>query len=317
MYEYPRVDTKRLHELKLGGISRTRSCKHMNKRHSRNHRQPQFKRRDSDGRHDRGRSSGGDRGDARRGSFNPEDFVMGRNCLQELLRHRPERLREVYFAELRDGGAGSQDGRSATLREQVEEAGVPLRQRSRDELNAMVQSDSHQGVVARVSPREFLTVDTLLQQARDADDMRLLALDGVLDPHNFGAVLRAAECFGVDAVVWSKNRAAPLGPVASKVSVGASELITLCPVPNLHRVIEALKEVGVWSVGAVVSPDATTIERFDRPRKWVLVMGSEGEGIQHLIEENLDFRVYIPMLGDVSSLNVSQATAVMLHSLVR
>jgi 23S rRNA (guanosine2251-2'-O)-methyltransferase len=103
--------------------------------------------------------------------------------------------------------------------------------------------------------------------------------------------------------------------VVAKVSVGASELVPLCPVPNLHRAIEALKEVGVWSIGAVVAPDAASLDSFDTPNKWVLVMGSEGEGIQRLIEERLDFRVYISMFGSISSLNVSQATAVFLHRL--
>jgi 23S rRNA (guanosine2251-2'-O)-methyltransferase len=86
-------------------------------------------------------------------------------------------------------------------------------------------------------------------------------------------------------------------------------------VGNLHSALEKLKAVGVWTVGAVVAPGATPLGRFEPPQKWILVMGSEGEGIQRLIEENLDFSVYISMFGQLSSLNVSQATAVMLHSL--
>ena len=237
---------------------------------------------------------------------------MGRNCIQELLRHNPERIREVFIAESKTDTSPS---RKSALREAFDAEGIPVRECARHELDQMVQSDSHQGVVARVKPRGFLAFDDLLEQARSEDSIRVLALDGVLDPQNVGAILRAAECFGVDAVLWSKNRAAPLGPVVSKVSVGASELVPLCPVPNLHRAVEALKEVGVWSVGAVVAPEASVLESFDPPQKWVLVMGSEGEGIQHLIEQNLDFRLYIEMLGSISSLNVSQATAVFLHAI--
>jgi len=242
-----------------------------------------------------------------------DELIMGRNCLQELLSHAPARLREVFFAETRED---SQSTRKLDLRDAVEQAGIPIRECRRDELDALVQSDSHQGVVARVTPRALVSLEELVERAARVEQMRLLALDGVLDPHNLGAVLRAAECFGVDAVMWSKNRAAPLGPVVSKVSVGASELVPLCPVGNLHSALEKLKAVGVWTVGAVVSPQATRLEAFDAPNKWALIMGSEGEGIQRLIEENLDFRVYISMLGELSSLNVSQATAVMLHSLV-
>jgi 23S rRNA (guanosine2251-2'-O)-methyltransferase len=237
---------------------------------------------------------------------------MGRNCLQELLKHDPKRIREVFLTDSREGVAA---GRMSAIRESLEEAGVVIREKSRAELDQMVQSDSHQGVVARVTPRAHLSFDQLIDMARQDDPIKIVAIDGVLDPQNIGAILRAAECFGVDAVIWSKNRAAPLGPVVSKVSVGASELVPLCPVPNLHRAIEALKEVGVWSIGAVVAPDAASLDSFDAPKKWVLVMGSEGEGIQRLIEERLDFRVYISMFGSISSLNVSQATAVFLNRL--
>lgn len=243
----------------------------------------------------------------------PSDLIMGRNCVEELLRHNPARILEVFVAESR--GDVSQ-GRRSALRDSIEHLGVPVRECARHELDQMVQSDSHQGVVARVKPRSFLSFDELLELAKQKDFVRVLALDGVLDPQNVGAILRAAECFGIDAVMWSKNRAAALGPVVSKVSVGASELVPLCPVANLHRAVEALKEVGVWSIGAVVAPEATDLGAFDPPQKWVLVMGSEGEGIQHLIEHNLDFRLYIKMFGAISSLNVSQATAVFLHAIM-
>lgn len=242
---------------------------------------------------------------------------MGRNCIEEIVRHAPDRLQEVFFAEGRDDSSPSRGDRKLSLRESVEELAVSCRTVTRRDLDQLVQSDSHQGVVARVSPRRYLELSELVRRVAELDTARILALDGVVDPQNFGAILRAAECFGVTAVVWSKNRAAPLGPVVSKVSVGASELVPLCPVSNLHRAIEELKEAGVWSVGAVVSPEATPLETFEFPRKCIMVMGSEGEGIQRLIEKSLDFGVYISMLGEISSLNVSQATSVMLHSLAK
>jgi len=129
--------------------------------------------------------------------------------------------------------------------------------------------------------------------------------------------LRAAECFGVDAVLWSKNRGAPIGPVVSKVSVGASEIVRLCPVSNLHRALESLKEAGAWLSGAIIAPDAASLDRFEFPEKSVVVMGAEGEGIHQLIEKSLDFRVFIPMSGRIDSLNVSQATAVMLQEVAK
>jgi 23S rRNA (guanosine2251-2'-O)-methyltransferase len=246
-----------------------------------------------------------------------DELIMGRNCVEEVLRHCPARLREVFLAEMRDDAGAGGKARQTNLRDDLEGAGVLIREVRREELDNMVQSQSHQGVVARVAPRVMLTFDELLERVARDEEVKIIALDGVLDPQNFGAILRAAECFGITAVLWSRNRAAPLGPVVAKVSVGASELVPLCPVSNLHRALASLREAGAWTIGAVVAPDAISLELFDKPKKWVLVMGSEGEGIQRLIEESLDFRVYISMLGALSSLNVSQATAVMLHALAR
>lgn len=238
---------------------------------------------------------------------------MGRNCVDELLKRSPGRVIEAFVAESRDEGQGGR--RRNDLLHALRDHKIKVREVSRRDLEALVNSDSHQGIVVRVEPRKFLQFQDLLELVRSSQLCSILALDGIVDPQNFGTILRAAECFGVNAVVWSKNRGAPLGPVVAKVSVGASELIPLCPVSNLHRALEELKEAGAWSVGAIVSPDATALDTFEFPEKTVLVMGAEGEGIHQLIERSLDFRVYITMGGEISSLNVSQASAVMLHEL--
>ena len=245
------------------------------------------------------------------------DFIMGRNCLEEVMKRSPDRLLEVYIAESRDEGNGRAGGRRADIFERLRALRVPVREVSRRDLESIVNSDSHQGVVARVSPRSYLAFDDLLESVREVDAISVLALDGVLDPQNFGAILRAAECFGIDAVLWSKNRAAPIGPVVSKVSVGASELVPLCVVSNLHRALEQLKEAGAWLAGTMVAPDAASLDTFEFPEKSVIVMGAEGEGIHQLIEKSLDFKVYLSMAGAIDSLNVSQATAVFLHELAK
>ncbi|MEY4669198.1 MAG: putative rRNA (guanosine-2-O-)-methyltransferase [Pseudomonadota bacterium] len=242
---------------------------------------------------------------------------MGRNCLEEVMKRAPGRLLEVYLAESRDDGNGRVGGRRADIEERLRELRVPVREVSRRDLESMVNSDSHQGVVARVSPRSYIVFEDLVESAREGESLSILALDGVLDPQNFGAILRAAECFGVDAVLWSKNRGAPIGPVVSKVSVGASELVPLCVVSNLHRALEQLKEAGAWLVGTMISPDATSLDTFEFPAKSVVVMGAEGEGIHQLIERSLDFKVYLTMAGTIDSLNVSQATTVFLHELAK
>jgi 23S rRNA (guanosine2251-2'-O)-methyltransferase len=242
---------------------------------------------------------------------------MGRNCLEEVMKRSPGRLLEVYIAESRDEGQGRSGQRRSDIVERLDDLSIPVREVSRRELDSLVASDSHQGVVARVSPRSYLSLEDLLETVRESETISILALDGVLDPQNFGAILRAAECFGIDAVLWSKNRGAPIGPVVSKVSVGASELVPLCPVSNLHRALEQLKEVGAWIAGTMIAPDAKPLDAFEFSDKSVVVMGAEGEGIHQLIEKTLDFRVYLPMAGAIDSLNVSQATSVFLHELAK
>lgn len=257
------------------------------------------------------------RGESIRTTSLKGEFIMGRNCIEEVMKRAPERLQEVYLAESRDEGGSQQGRRRSEIREQLIALHVPIREVSRRDLDSMVSSDSHQGVVARVSSRRLLELDDLVEMVRSSPFVSILALDGVLDPQNFGAILRAAECFSIDAVVWSKNRGAPIGPVVSKVSVGASELVPLCAVSNLHRALEVLKEAGAWISGAMVSSDAKPLDAFEFPEKSVVVVGAEGEGIHQLIEKSLDFRIYITMGGEIDSLNVSQATAVMLHELAK
>jgi 23S rRNA (guanosine2251-2'-O)-methyltransferase len=243
---------------------------------------------------------------------------MGRNCIELLLDRDPHRLAEVYLAAASDGeDRGRRGGRRDELSDRLHAAGVPVHAVGRRELTAALGSDSHQGVVARVSQRPMLLAEELLELVQGRERVCILALDGVLDPHNLGAILRAAECFGVDGVVWSKNRAAPLGAVVSKVSVGASEVVPLCAVSNLHRTLEQLKAAGLWSVGATVAATAAPLHSFTFPERCVVVVGSEGEGIQDLIQRSLDFKVFIPMMGAIDSLNVSQATAVFLAELGR
>lgn len=241
-------------------------------------------------------------------------LVMGRHCISEILKYEPGRFRGVFVAERRDFGEAA-DGRRADLINRLEKHGVSVSEVPKHELSDLVGSESHQGFVGLVSVRPVLSLDALVKRAKEQQEIGILALDGVLDPQNMGAILRAAECFGVSAVLFSRNRSADVGPVIAKASVGASELIDLCPVGNLHQAIERLKAVGVWSIGAVVSPEAKDLASFESPEKWVLVMGSEGTGIQRLIGERLDFSIYIPMQGRISSLNVSQATAVFLSRL--
>lgn len=228
---------------------------------------------------------------------------MGRNCISEVLKANPERLIEVFTCQKPGGDE---------LYTKLQKAGIKLIDRSKKQLEQMVESTSHQSYVAKVHKRANVDLKTFLKEEKSHS--LVLMLDSIYDPQNLGAILRASECFGVDLVIFSKNRGADITPTVSKTSVGASELVRICPVSNLHDTLKILQKEGYWSVVADGSEKAQELNHFDFPEKTVLVMGSEGKGVQPLLKKCADFHVKIPMLGQIDSLNVSQATAVILSS---
>jgi 23S rRNA (guanosine2251-2'-O)-methyltransferase len=192
-------------------------------------------------------------------------------------------------------------------------AGVPVRTEPRDALTQLAGTPAHQGVVAVVREREFLGVEDLLE---GPEPRLVLALDGVEDPQNLGALLRTAEAAGVDGVLLTERRSAPLSPVAIKASAGAAEHLRLARVVNLVRSLEMLKERNLWCVG--LDERATTdYDRYDFRSNTVLVLGREGAGLHDLVRRTCDHLLRIPMAGKVESLNVSAAGAVVLFEAAR
>jgi 23S rRNA (guanosine2251-2'-O)-methyltransferase len=144
----------------------------------------------------------------------------------------------------------------------------------------------------------------------------LLVLDGVTDPHNFGACLRSADAAGVAAVVIPKNNSADLSPVAIKVACGAAETVPIARVTNLARTLARVKSAGLWVVGTSGDTNESLYQQ-DLSGPIALVMGAEGDGMRRLTMEHCDFLVALPMMGSVSSLNVSVATGVCLFEALR
>ncbi len=229
-------------------------------------------------------------------------LIMGKNCLQEVIKDAPERLVEVYTSEKKET-----DLVQSLLQRQVKVHFV-----GKKDLKDLVDSDSHQSFVAAVYEKGQRTLKEFFNEIRHKKKGIVLALDSIQDPQNLGAILRAAECFGVDAVVYSKNRGVDVTPVVAKVSVGASELVPIFKVSNLAETIKQFKEESFQVIAASISESALSLNHYEFSKKTVIVLGSEGEGIQKLILQNVDDIVYIPMLGKIDSLNVSQATAVIL-----
>lgn len=231
----------------------------------------------------------------------PKDqMVMGIHAIDELLRYAPEKILRIYTVS----------SKKSPLLDLCEKKKIPVSFVSLDQLTKMAGSDSHQSLIAHIKMRQFLDVKEYLHQA--PEEALVLMLDQIFDPQNFGALIRSAECFGVSAVVWSKNRGSDLTPVAAKASCGASELIPLIRISNLATAVDQFKEAGFEIVTALLDPSAESAYTFAYAPKTVLIVGSEGEGIQPLLRKKGDRSIYLPMAGKIASLNVAQATAALL-----
>jgi 23S rRNA (guanosine2251-2'-O)-methyltransferase len=242
------------------------------------------------------------------------DVLYGLHAVEEALRAGRRKFDHVLVARERH------DPRLTNLVSLCREAGVRVLQEPREQLTDVAQTTGHQGVVAYVRPQALLSLEDLLVAETDPKGQPkprlLLALDGVEDPQNLGALLRVADGAGVDGVVLTERRAAPLSPVAIKTSAGAAEHLRIARVVNLVRSLEELKKKNIWVIG-LDERGETDYDRFDMTGDCVLVLGSEGAGLHDLVRRTCDHMLRIPMSGGVSSLNVSTAGAVVLYEAAR
>jgi len=195
---------------------------------------------------------------------------------------------------------------------------VAVRSVSRDEIDDLARSEAPQGVIAFAEPLEETLLDEVLASARDDDKLFIVAVDGVTDPGNLGAILRSCEGAGVDAVILPRHRAVHVTPSAAKAAAGAIEYLTMCVVPGLPTAIQQLRDNNVWVVGLDDAADKPVFGLGDLAREHVcLVLGAEGPGLSRLVRERCDLLVSIPMRGALSSLNVSAAAALATYEVVR
>ena len=242
------------------------------------------------------------------------DVLYGLHPVEEAIRAGSRQIEAVSVAREREM---RRDARMDAVIELCRSAGIRVNAEPREQLTRLAKTDAHQGIVAFLRERKFLALEDLLQAPAGPSGYRFfLALDGVEDPHNFGALLRSADGAGVDGVVVPERRSAPLSAIAAKTSAGASEHVRLAQVVNVTRALEAMKKRNVWIVGLDErgTPDYTD---FDFRQDCCLVLGSEGSGLHELVNRTCDHLLRIPMAGSVSSLNVSVAGAVVMYEAMR
>tara|TARA_B110001452_G_scaffold20313_1_gene16350 strand:+ start:232 stop:966 length:735 start_codon:yes stop_codon:yes gene_type:complete len=238
------------------------------------------------------------------------DWIYGIHAVHTMLKSAPQRVKELYVQR------GRLDDRLQKIHKLAETHGVALQWATVKQLDGKAEG-RHQGVMALCSPGETYDESFLLKLAEErGGDAFFLMLDGVTDPHNLGACLRAADGAGVQAVIVPKDNSVGLTPVVSKVACGAAETMPLVMVTNLTRTLEKLQQQGAWVVGTTGDAEKLIYD-IDLKGPMVLVMGAEGAGMRQLTQKQCDFLVKLPMAGGVSSLNVSVATGICLYEVVR
>jgi 23S rRNA (guanosine2251-2'-O)-methyltransferase len=232
-------------------------------------------------------------------------IIYGLNPVLEALRAR--RVRNLRVS-------ARSDRRAQDVLQLAAAAGVRVQQVDASELERAARGGLHQGVVADVEDAPDYDVRDLVRAAAAAP--LIVVLDGVEDPHNFGAILRVADAAGVDGVVRQTRRAAAADGVAAKASAGAIVHVRIASVVNIARSIDELKEANVWTVG-LAGEAVECYSDLDLTLPTALVLGGEGDGLRRLVREKCDRTAFIPMLGHVSSVNVSVAAGIVLFEAVR
>jgi len=231
------------------------------------------------------------------------EIIYGIHAVESVLRRHPEQVLQLWVQ------TGRKDRRMQKILDLAAGQGVSVENVSRDVLQRKSADSKHQGVVASVRAGERSQPG--LKQILDKEELLLLVLDGVQDPHNLGACLRSADASGVDAVIVSKNRSPGLTSVVRNVASGAAETTPFIQVSNLARALQQLRDNDVWVVGTA-GDASTSLYDGGASKRMALVMGSEGQGMRRLTREHCDELIHIPMQGQVESLNVSVATGICL-----
>jgi 23S rRNA (guanosine2251-2'-O)-methyltransferase len=198
----------------------------------------------------------------------------------------------------------------------AKENDIRIKTVSKTKMDYTSKTKKHQGVIAVVSPFKYTDIDELLQNAKNKNEKPFLTiLDQINDPHNLGAIIRNAECFGSHGILIPKHRSAEVNETVYRSSAGAVSHMPITQVTNISMEIDRLKKLGLWIVCADM--DGQDIDTFDFDMPLALVFGAEGSGVSRLVKEKCDFIVKIPIKGEIASLNVSVAAGIIMHKISR
>lgn len=237
------------------------------------------------------------------------NIIIGRKPVLEAI-NSGEELEQVYILYGQKGSVID------AIRVAAKKRGIKINQIPLEKFRTLIQSTNAQGVAAIKPAYKFHSLDDIISVAKSSSNPLILILDSIQDTHNVGAILRTAECSGVNGIIVTKHNSAPINATVVKTSAGATEHVNIAQVNNLANTIKVLKESGFWIVGSSLD-NAKFYTEADFTMPIALIVGNEEKGIRKLTADKCDFLVKIPMAGKLQSLNVSVATGILLFEVMR
>jgi 23S rRNA (guanosine2251-2'-O)-methyltransferase len=236
-------------------------------------------------------------------------LIIGRKPVLEAL-NSDEEVSQVFILFGQEGGI------IEAIRVAAKKKGIKVNQVPFEKFRQITQSKIAQGVAASKSEQKYYDLYEIISESKKSQYPLLLILDSIQDTHNVGAILRSADCSGVDGIIITKNNSAPINETVVKTSAGASEHVKITLINNLAQTIDELKQKGFWIVGSYLE-GAKDYTKVDYKIPVAVIVGNEEKGIRKLTADKCDHLVRIPMKGKIQSLNVSVATGVLLFEILR
>ena len=234
-------------------------------------------------------------------------WLYGRNVIREVLKSG----RKIYEIHALKGIKDADD-----ILNDAAKKGIKVKLSEKHILAKITGTDKNQGIAANTEGIKDFSIEEFFEKHKNDETQTVAVLDEIEDPHNFGAIIRSCEVFGVCGIILARDRSAPLNDAAFKASSGAVEFIDIIRVSNINLALEQLKEAGFWIYGLDLQAEKF-IDETDFDRKTAIVLGNEGRGLRQLVKKNCDFLVKIRQTGKLDSLNVSNAAAVAFHERLR
>jgi len=236
-------------------------------------------------------------------------LIIGRKPVLEAL-NSDEEVSQVFILFGQEGGI------IEAIRVAAKKKGIKVNQVPFEKFRLITQNKIAQGVAASKSEQKLYELYDIINESKKSQYPLLLILDSIQDTHNVGAILRSADCSGVDGILFTKHNSAPINETVVKTSAGASEHVKIALINNLAQTIDELKQKGFWIVGSYLE-GAKNYTKVDYKIPIALIVGNEEKGIRKLTADKCDHLVRIPMRGKIQSLNVSVATGILLFEILR